>query len=355
MTRSPLLTMELKLAFIGYGNVARSFSRILDSRGESLAREYGLSCRTVAISTARHGSVISDDGIDPVEAAAAVEAGVSLSSIEGVRAASDPHEVIEECGADILFETTTLNPVDGEPAATYIRETLERGMHVVTANKGPVAFAYREIMSIARQNRVCFRFEGTVMDGAPVFNLYEYCLPGISVRGFAGVLNSTTNLIIDGMGRGLSFEDALFEAQRIGVAEANADYDVEGWDASVKAVVLANVLMGAEIHPADVAREGIRGIIGVDVRAARERGMAIRLVARGLKDGDRVKLSVKAERIPVDSLLGSTRGTTNALILQTDLMGEIAIVETDPGVEQTAYALLSDMLAVRRFIGEAKD
>jgi homoserine dehydrogenase len=139
------------------------------------------------------------------------------------------------------------------------------------------------------------------------------------------------------------------------VAEANADYDVEGWDASVKAVVLADVLMGAEIHPADVAREGIRGISGVDVRSALERGMAIRLVARGLKDEVRVKLSVAPEMIPIDSLLGATRGTTNALILQTDLMGEIAIVETDPGVEQTAYALLSDMLTVRRFIGEAND
>ena len=347
--------MELKLAFIGYGNVARSFARILDSRRESLAREYGLSCRIVAIATARHGSVISDNGIDPVKAAAAVEAGASLCSIEGVRAVRDPHEVIEQCGADILFETTTLNPVDGEPAATYIREALKRGIHVVTANKGPVAFAHREIASIARRNRVCFRFEGTVMDGAPVFNLYEYCLPGARVRGFAGVLNSTTNMILDGMGRGLSFEDAICEAQTIGVAEANADYDVEGWDASVKAVILANVLMGAEIHPADVAREGIRGIRGVDVRSALERGMAIRLVARGLKDGDRVKLSVAPERIPIDSLLGATRGTTNALILQTDLMGEIAIVETDPGVEQTAYALLSDMLAVSRFVGEASD
>jgi homoserine dehydrogenase len=343
--------MELKLAFIGFGNVARAFARMLESQRERLASEFDLSWQAVAIATARHGSILSDEDIDLVEAAEALEAGASLSAFGGVRAARDALEVVEQCRADILFETTTLDPMGGEPAVTFIRKALERGIHVVTANKGPVAFAHRELKSIASRKRVCFRFEGTVMDGAPVFNLYEYCLPCANILGFAGVLNSTTNLILDGMGEGRSFEESLLEAQKMGVAEANADYDIEGWDASLKAVVLARVLMGAEVLPAEVAREGIRGINGDDVRSALEQGLAIRLVARGLKGEDRVKLSVAAERVLLESSLGSTRGTTNALILQTDVLGDLTIVETRPGVEQTAYALLSDMLAIRRFIG----
>jgi homoserine dehydrogenase len=339
--------VELRIAFIGFGKVAQAFARMIESRRDYLLREFDLSWRTMAIATANHGSIFTREGIDLTEAVAAMESGANLHKLGGAFAARDPYEVLERCPADILFETTTLNPTDGEPAATFIRQALERGINVVTANKGPVAFAYRELKTISVRNKASFRFEGAVMDGAPVFNLAEYCLPAATVKGFAGVLNSTTNVILEGIEEGRSFEESLSEAQRIGVAEANADYDIDGWDACVKAVVIAKVLMEADIDPRQVARKGIRGVRGEDMRSARNEGMTIRLVARGWRDGLRTCLSVSPERVPLDSLMGSTRGTSNALILETDLMGEIAIVEKSPGVEQTAYALLSDMLRIR--------
>ncbi|HWP43020.1 MAG TPA: homoserine dehydrogenase [Blastocatellia bacterium] len=339
--------MEFRLAFIGFGNVARAFARVLHSRRELLASRYDITLRAVGVATARHGSAVSDEGIDLIEASAALERGARVTDLKGVRAAEDAYEVIERCRASLLFETTTLSPLDGEPAASYIKGALERGINVVTANKGPVAFAYRELKSLAERSRACFRFEGTVMDGAPVFNLAEFCLPGASIEGFSGVLNSTTNVVLDAMERGRSLEESLDEARKMGVAEANPDFDIDGWDAAVKAVVLANVLMGADVRPGEVEREGIRGIRQDDIRSARNQGMTIRLVARSLKEGGNVRLRVAPERIPADSALGSTRGTTNSLILRTDLMGDIAIIENNPGVEQTAYALLSDMIRVR--------
>lgn len=340
--------MHLRLAFIGFGNVARAFARILSLRASQLAQDYDLRFSTTAIATARHGCIVSSDGIDLSKAVACIESGAELTELHDSLSVTDSAALIEICDADLLFETTPLNPLSGEPAIAHIRSALTRGIHVVTANKGPIAFAYRDLKSLAFQHGAGFRFEGTVMDGTPIFNLVESCLPGTRVLGFSGVLNSTTNLILAGMESGRSFEDSLKEAQHRGIAEADADYDIDGWDAAVKAVALANVLMDSDSRPSDVNREGIRGIKIKDLTAAAASGMAVRLVARGKQTGDGVKLTVAPEEVPLASVFGSVRGTSNALVLETDLMGEIAIVETDPGVEQTAYALLSDMIRVKQ-------
>jgi len=338
--------MELSLAFIGFGNVAQAFAQILGDHKSQLEDDYELRWRTTAIATARHGCITSVAGIDLIEAAACVSAGGNLTNLHESLVARDTLEVIETCKADILFETTPLNVTDGEPATAYLRTALARGINVVTANKGPIAFAYSELKSLAAAQRASFRFEGTVMDGTPVFNLVEQCLHGARVLGFRGVLNSTTNLILTGMERGRSFAESLEDARRLGIAEANADHDIDGWDAAAKAVALANVLMNADARPADVDREGIRSISVENLQSAVSSGMTVRLIARGERSGDRVRLTVAPERVPVDSILGSVRGTSNVLVLETDLMGEISIVETDPGIKQTAYALLSDTIRV---------
>lgn len=338
--------MELKLSFCGFGNVARAFARMLVQRQSDLGRKYGLRCTTTAVATANHNCVTSADGIDIVEAAACVERGGNLAEMPGTIAVADTLTLIQNCNADILFETTPLNIRDGEPAVTYIRSALKRGIHVVTANKGPIAFAYSELKSLARKHSVRFRFEGTVMDGTPIFNLVEFCLPGTRVLGFSGVINSTTNLVLTGLESGRTFEESLEKARRLGIAEANADYDIDGWDAAVKAVALANVFMDANARPADVVRKGIGRIRTEELESALQSGKAVRLVARGRRSGKHVKLSVAPEQVPLASALGSARGTSNVLVLETDLMGEIAIVENDPGIEQTAYALLSDLLAI---------
>ena len=339
--------MERRLAFIGFGNVARAFARIVAARRARLAEEYDLTLRTTAIATARHGCVLAPD-IDLVEAAECVERGDSLNRLPGVAAAAGAFRVIAECEADVLFETSPLDPMAGEPAVSYIRQALARPLHVVTANKGPLAFAYRELRSLARRQGVQFRFEGTVMDGAPVFNLVESCLPGARVLGFTGLLNSTTNIILSGMEAGQSFDEALADAARRGIAEANADFDIDGWDAAVKAVALANVLMQAEARPADVERRGIRGITVEQLREAAARGSVIRLLARGEQTAAGVRLSVAPDTLPLTSPLGAARGSSNAVTLKTDLMGELTVTETDPGVEQTAYALLSDLLRIHQ-------
>jgi len=341
---------ELKLAFIGFGNVAREFARILLSRRDNLAETYRLNCRTVGIATGHHGIVLSASrsasGIDLNAALSIVESGGTLTQLENVTEVKHCLEFINHCDADIIFETTPLSPLDGEPAATYIRHALQRGVHVVTANKGPIACAYQELKTLAQAHNVAFRFEGTVMDGLPVFNLYEYCLNGAQITGIVGVVNSTTNAILSGMESGLTFEQGLLEAQRLGIAEANADYDIDGWDAAVKMVALANVLLDARLHPREISPQGIRSLQQADVEKARQRQATIRLIGRATRSANGIQIRVAPEEVAAHSLFGTLQGTSNALTLLTDLMGEISLLEENPGITQTAYALLSDLLRI---------
>jgi len=337
---------EIKIAFVGFGNVARAFARMVEARRGQLAAQYNLTWRTTAIATRRRGCVVARDDLDMIAAVECAESDGSLLSLPNASAVKSAVEMIEACDADVLFETTPLEPESGAQAIDHIRRALSRRISVVTANKGPLAFAYSKLSGLASARGVSFRFEGAVMDGAPVFNLVEHCLPAANVIGFSGVLNSTTNLILGGMEKGRAFADCLAEAQTLGIAEANADFDIDGWDAAVKAVALANVLMGADARPVDVKRTGIRGIGPGQLADAAGAGNAIRLVARAERASSTLALSVRPESVPLGSPLGCAGGTSNVLILQTDLMRELAVIETEPRVEQTAYALLSDWLRI---------
>jgi homoserine dehydrogenase len=250
--------------------------------------------------------------------------------------------------ADVLVEITTLDPRTGQPATRHVRQALTRGLHVVTANKGPVAFALRSLRALAERKGRLFLHEGAVMDGTPVFNLVARCLPGARIQGFRGTLNSTTNLVLSRMEQGLSRDAGVREAQRLDIAEADPRNDLDGWDAAVKGCALANALMGASVRPKQVRRRGIAGVSLPGVRRALEAGFRTRLVVRGVRSKGRVRVSVAPERIPLgDPLAGS--GPDAALVFETDLMGEIGVFERDATVDQTAYALLSDLLEIVRY------
>jgi homoserine dehydrogenase len=250
----------------------------------------------------------------------------------------------------IVIETTTLDIARGEPAIGHIRAALAGGAHVITANKGPVAFAYGALARAAQRADRRFLFEGAVMDGVPIFNLVRETLPAVGLLGFRGVVNSTTNFILTAMEEGQRFEEALAEMQARGVAEADASLDVDGWDAAAKTAALANVLLGAKITPKDVDRQGIGPDTGRRAREARAAGRRLKLVARAERDGRRITARVAPEDLRGDDLLAGLEGQQNALILKTELLEEIAIVQRSGSLTQTAYALLSDLITITRAV-----
>jgi homoserine dehydrogenase len=316
----------LKLALIGYGNVGRALARMLESRRKTFPFPI------VAIQTLRHGTAFDPAGL-PIEPQFAPR----VDSIT---------EFLDRARADIVVELTTLNPATGEPAISHIRAAFARRSHVVTANKGPIAHAYRALADEARQAGVEFRFESTVMDGAPVFNLARHTLPGCTVRGFSGVLNSTTNVVIETMRQGRTLSEGIEGARRLGITEADASYDIDGWDAAAKTAALANVLLDARVTPLDVDRRGIGRLTPEKLLVLKSQGKTIRLVSRARRTAAGIKLRVRAEVLAETDVLASARATSSLLLLETDLMGTIGTLEIDPGVEQTAYGVFSDLIDI---------
>lgn len=318
----------LRVALIGYGNVARAFTALL------AAEHRRFPFLIVGAHTLNHGTAYGN----PLERSF----GESAASIG---------EFLDRSRPEIVVELSTLHPESGEPALSHIRQCFPRGIHVVTANKGPLAHAYRMLHAEAQANQVQFRFESTVMDGAPVFNMMRNCLPGVRILGFTGALNSTSKVIFAAIERGRTFGEGVLEAEALGIAEANPNYDIDGWDSAVKTALLSNVLMDAGVTPSMVTREGIRSISPDNVHEAAAAGERYVLVSRGtrLAEGG-VSMSVRPERIHVSDPLAIAQGTSNILLLHTDLMGTIGTVSLSPGVSQTAYGLLSDLVDIARTI-----
>ena len=322
--------MRADLALVGYGNVARRFASLIDERSSRLVADYGLDCRIVGTSTRSSGAIFRGERCQ------------------------DSFELIQRlAGSDaelrVVVETTTLDVKDGEPAIAHVRAAIAAGCHVVTANKGPVAFAYRSLSDAAARAGVRFLFESAVMDGIPIFNLVRQTLPAVDVVGFEGVVNTTTNHIITAMESGEAFDAALARMQADGIAEADASLDVDGWDAAAKTAALANVLLEANITPHDVRRTGIDAGVGARARAALTRGHRLKLVASATRHGSgRMTYAVEPRELPSTHLLAALDGSANALILETDLLERVAICQMSGSLTQTAYGLLADIITIAR-------
>jgi len=336
---------QINLAFLGFGSVGRAFMNLLQNRRRWLDREFGLEWRVTGITTQNHGMAIDHAGLPVQKILRAGKRDFDLERYHNGPACESNTDFIRQCGADVLFETS-LFTLTGEPAATYIREALQAGLHVVTANKGPVATHYRPLTRLARQRGVRFLYEGTVMDGAPVFNLVRQTLPSTRIRSIRGILNSTTNYILTQMEQGASFEAALSYVQNRGIAEADPSLDIEGWDTAAKLSILMQALMGGRTKPEDIQREGISESTGRLVRAAVRRDRRIRLVAKAYRNGGKIIGKVAPEELEIFDPLAAIRGLSNILIINTDTMKELAIVENNPTVEQTAFALFADLVTL---------
>ncbi len=340
--------MHIDIALIGLGRVGRRFARMLGEQRAVLLRDYDIECRIAGIATRRHGSVVSPDPIDGAAAAGTVESGARLETLG--RPAADAFEVIRALRESpaplrVVIETTTLDVSDGHPAIDHAIAAIEAGCHVVTANKGPAAFAYHDLSARADSASMSFLFEGAVMDGVPVFSLVRDTLPAVRILGFRGVINSTTNHILSALEDGEPFAPALARMQAMGVAEADPSLDIDGWDAAAKAAALANVFLDARITPHDVRRTGIDEFCGPRAVTAGREGRRLRLVASAAA-GERPV--VEPVELPAGDLLAGLRDMANVLVLHTDMLGEIAICQLGGDLTQTAYALLADLVTVRR-------
>lgn len=344
--RSPV---PVRIVLLGFGNVAQAVLSLLASRREWLQQELGVQPVISGIGTRSRGFFLHPTGID-VQQLVQTE-HLLATFITQTQEVSDAATFIQAgkvAGASLLLELTTLQPHNGEPALTHIRTALQAGMDVITANKGPIAYAQAELQALARQRHVDLRFESTVMDGLPLINLAQFTLQAVDIYAFRALLNTTSSLVLSLIEQGSSLGDAIAEAQRLGITEADPWYDLDGWDAAMKTTILANTLLAGNIMPTHVQREGIRSLSPDAIRAAARQGNPIRLVSTAKRVQNAILAEVRPQEITAHDILHVGQGTTSVISLETEAMGTITLVEHEPVVKQTAYGVLSDMITILR-------
>jgi len=310
-----------RLAVLGAGAVGASVVE--------LAAEYGHEVTAFADS---RSAVVDPDGLD----AAAV---LDRKESEGVVGQGDPEDALA-AEYDVLVEATPTTLGDAEPGFSHVRAALERDRHVVLANKGPVAERYADVMALTDESAGDVRFEATVGGAIPVLSTIEDLTPD-SVTAARGVLNGTANFVLTRMAaEGLGYEHVLAEAQDLGVAEADPSFDVEGTDAALKCVILANVLsQGQREYTLDDAEvEGIKNVPGSALDLAAEDGRTVRLIGEATRDRVRVGPRLVPE---TDALAVS--GTRNIVQLETEHAGQLNISGRGAGGPETATAVLADV------------
>jgi homoserine dehydrogenase len=329
--------MELRLwriGFVGFGNVGRTLARLLLDSREELRARHGITFAVTLVAGARRGAWVEPDGLD-LERAIAGGWSSRLEALDAIRTAP----------LDLIFELTPLEPRTGEPAASHIRAALDRGVAAVSANKGPIAWSGRALHGLARRRECGFRFESAVADCLPIFNLVEGAFPVGRVLSFRGVLNSTSNFVLQAVARGEPAEAAVAEMQRLGFAEADPSHDLDGWDQAVKATIMANVLLGGDRKPTGVKRVPLSHVDVEWLRAERRAGRVVRLAAHGDRGGE---VGVGPISLEPGEFLASLQGTALGLTLQIDPAGTVNVSNVDPGLMQTAYGCLADFVAIHQ-------
>lgn len=336
----------MDIIIAGFGNVGQGFAQILHEKATSLTTRYGFTPRITGVTTFTRGSLYHPDGLDLSALLTAIGSG-SLDhypDAPGLQRGLTAMDMIRDGRAAVLVEATPSNLVSGQPALDLCYTAIDAGMHVVLANKGPVAVDYAGLKARADAAGVYLRFEATVMAGTPALRLALQDLAGSEITAVRGILNGTTNYMLVQMEQGMTYADALKQAQALGYAETDPVADVEGFDSAGKAIILSAAIYGTALTLEDMPITGITGLTPDDISAARAAGERWKLLATVTRDG----ASVEPVRVPLESALAGVSGATNAITLTTDLLGNVTLVGPGAGRVQTGFALLTDIIDIRQ-------
>ena len=340
----------MRIILIGYGVVGQSFTKLLLSKLVDLSNLYGMKPRIVAC-VDNKGSAIDTSGLD-------IQRLLEIKKNKGTvgeyysnkTSRLEPLQIIENIDAEIVLELTPTNLTDGEPGLSHITSAMKYGKNVITVNKGPLSVAFPSLIELANYNGIMFKFSGTVGGGTPILEFAKRCLKGDRIVSFKGILNGTTNFILSKMEEGLTFKNALKDAQIKGYAETVPSLDIDGFDAAAKLVIMANWLMGMKVALEDVNRNGITKVKTQEVSKAIKKGNAIKLIA----SCENKRLVVKPMEVSkLDPIC--VNGTLNSVTFSLEYAGNQTIIGRGAGGIETASAVLRDMIEIRENIINEKN
>jgi homoserine dehydrogenase len=310
-----------------------------------LAERFGIQFQIVGVSDFKLGSLFDPNGLSPAMLLEAAAKG-DLTTVPAAQYGWSVETMLAESNADTLVEVSFTDLETGQPALGYIQQALQKGMHIATTNKGPIALHFPELRQLAQSKGVQIGFEGTVMSGTPSLFVGRSLLSAAGITRIQGILNGTTNFILTRMEEGDSYAEALAEAQARGYAEADPTGDVEGHDAAGKMVILSNLVLDSDLTLSDVECQGITGLTSEDIEQAQQDGKRWKLIGSLEKADGRITASVRPVDIPLQHPLASVSGATNAITFSTTTLGDITLIGPGAGRKETGYALINDLLAI---------
>ena len=341
--------MHYNIALVGFGGVNRALADIIATDPEKFYCEMGFNLRIVAVSDMFLGSVYSPEGIDLDLLTTLPAAQGACAELPNGKATADNEDIIKNSNTDIVVEATITDSMTGQPATSHCRWALSAGKHVSTTNKGPLAFAEKELTALALKNNVGFEYEGVVMSGTPVLRFADKLLKGSGINKFAGIVNGTANYVLGLVEQGYTFADAITSAQQQGYAEADPSADIEGKDVMLKVIVLANRLWDANLTQENVQCQGITGLTETMVKQAAAEGYHWKLLGKASKQEDgSIVASVSPEKLSIVHPLACISGAVNAITFTSGMLGDVTVSGPGAGRIETAYAILSDIIAIHQ-------
>ncbi|MGC5326677.1 homoserine dehydrogenase [Brevibacillus sp. SYSU BS000544] len=328
-----------KIMISGFGSVGYHVAGFLEARREHYRQKYGADVQLVAVCKSRSGIY------DPE--------GLTLTEIEEFRngTVTDKESAeytgagfVAQAGIDVLIEAGPTNFEHGEPGMSYLRSALQKHIHAIAISKGALVLDYQGLSTLAKQHHVMLKISGATAAALPTIDLLEYNLAGCEVKSMSGIFTGTTNFILTKMvDEQLSFEEAVALAQQMGIAEPNPQFDIDGWDTACKMTILANAAFETAVQLKDVKREGIGPITSDELAQYREQNVVPKLIGSIVRTEQGVTVQVKKELLPVDHPLAQVKGTTKAVYVETDVMGDFLVVGGKSDPRAAAAAALKDL------------
>lgn len=316
----------LRVGIAGLGTVGASVVNVLTAKADDVTRQCGRPIAVTAISARSKGK---DRGIKT-----------------DAQWFDDPVKLARDADIDVFVE---LIGGDSGPALESVKAALQAGRHVVTANKALLAKHGVALAEIAEAKGLLLNYEAAVAGGIPVIKTMRESMAGNTISRVFGILNGTCNYILTRMeAEGISFEDCLKDAQRLGYAEADPTFDIEGNDTAHKLSILTSLAFGTKIAADDIYLEGISNITQADIRAASELGYRIKLLGVALRTESGIEQRVHPTMVPTASVIAQVHGVTNAVAIETDILGELLMSGPGAGGNATASAVIGDIADIAK-------
>lgn len=333
---------RFNVGIVGYGNLGKAVVRLLDMKKEALRAE-GLDLQLTCILD-QGGGMYSASGLDCVQLMEHATHSRTLEGLPGFDPSLNFKQVVEGRLIDILVEFTFTNKETGEPGLTHIREALKNGIHVTTGNKGPILVAWEELSALAKERGLLLGVSCTTGGALPTIINGREVMAGSEVELVEGVLNGTTNFILSRMESGATYQEALLEAQKAGIAETNPSMDVEGWDTAVKLLILAKVVMNGKLGLKDVSVKGIQHLTPEDVQKARQDGRKIKLIGKAWRENGNVRASVAPEAVDEEHPFYFVSAKNKGVRYVSDTLGDLFVAGGASGPLPAAAAALRDVV-----------